>query len=90
MDLNKLKSYTDFSKGATSEQQFDKVLEELHEYEEEVFARNTNEIIAEGLDVMTAVYNHLVKIGMNEHDFERHIEKLERYRKSGKYGDLNA
>ena len=86
MDLNKLKNYTDFSKGLTADQEFDKVLEELHEYEEEVFAGNINEIIAEGLDVMTAVYNHLVKIGMDEHDFKRHIEKLERYRKSGKYG----
>ena len=86
MDLNKLKNYTDFSKGLTADQEFDKVLEELHEYEEEVFARNINEIIAEGLDVMTAVYNHLVKIGMNERDFENHIEKLESYRKSGKYG----
>lgn len=90
MDLNKLKNYTDFSKGLTADQEFDKVLEELHEYEEEVFARNINEIIAEGLDVMTAIYNHLIKVGMTKQDFKKHIEKLEKYRKTGKYGDLNA
>ena len=90
MDLNKLKNYTDFSKGLTADQEFDKVLEELHEYEEEVFARNINEIIAEGLDVMTAIYNHLIKVGMTKQDFKKHIEKLEKYRKTGKYGGLNA
>ena len=86
MDLNKLKNYTDFSRGLTADQEFDKVLEELHEYEEEVFDRNVSGIIAEGLDVITAVYNHLVKIGVNDHDFDKHIEKLETYRRTGKYG----
>ena len=90
MDLNKLKNYTDFSIGLTADQEFDKVLEELHEYEEEVFDGNKKQIIAEGLDVMTAVYNHLIKVGMTKQDFKRHIEKLEKYRKTGKYGDLNA
>lgn len=90
MDLNKLKNYTDFSKGLTADQEFDKVLEELHEYEEEVFDRNISGIISEGLDVMTAVYNHLIKVGMTKQDFIKHIKKLEKYRKTGKYGDLNA
>ncbi len=90
MDLNKLKNYTDFSKGLTADQEFDKVLEELHEYEEEVFDKNISGIIAEGLDVMTAVYNHLIKVGMTKQDFIKHIKKLEKYRKTGKYGDLNA
>ena len=90
MDLNKLKNYTDFSKDLTADQEFDKVLEELHEYEEEVFDKNISGIIAEGLDVMTAVYNHLIKVGMTKQDFIKHIKKLEKYRKTGKYGDLNA
>lgn len=85
MDLNKLKNYTNFSKGATSDQQFDKVLEELHEYEEEIFNKNVSGTISEGLDVMTAVYNHLIKVGMTEDDFDRHIEKLETYKRTGKY-----
>lgn len=90
MDLNKLKNYTNFSRGATSDQQFDKVLEELHEYEDEIINKNVSGIIAEGLDVMTAVYNHLIKVGMTEQDFNKHIEKLEQYRKTGKYGGLYA
>lgn len=90
MNLNRLKNYTDFSKGLTPDEQFDKVLEELHEYEEEIFTKNTNNIIAEGLDVITAVYNHLIKLGMNDEDFEKHIEKLEGYRKIHKYGGANG
>lgn len=86
MDLNKLKNYTDFSRGLTANQEFDKVLEELHEYEEEVFDGNVNGVIAEGLDVITAVYNHLTKLGMTEDDFDKHIGKLETYRRTGKYG----
>lgn len=31
MDLNKLKNYTDFSRGLSADQEFEKVLEELHE-----------------------------------------------------------
>ena len=88
MDLNKLKNYTDFSRGLSAEQEFEKVLEELCEYEEEVVNKNTSEIIAEGLDVITAVYNHLIKIGMTEDDFDKHIGKLEIYRRSGKYGGV--
>ncbi len=86
MDLNKLKNYTDFIKGLSPDMEFDKVLEELHEYEEEVLNNNVSKIIAEGLDVMTVVYNHLVKVGMTDEDFEKHIEKLDHYRRSGKYG----
>lgn len=88
MDLNKLKNYTDFSRGLSAEQEFEKVLEELHEYEDEVINKNTNGIIAEGLDVMTAVYNHLIKVEMTEEDFDKHIGKLETYRRTGKYGDM--
>lgn len=86
MNLNKLKNYTDFSRGLTVEQEFEKVLEELHEYEEEVLNNNISGIIAEGLDVMTAIYNHLTKLGMTENDFDKHIGKLESYRRTGKYG----
>lgn len=86
MDLNKLKNYTDFSRGLSAEQEFEKVIEELHEYEEEVINKNISGIIAEGLDVITAVYNHLIKVGMTEDDFDKHIGKLETYRRTGKYG----
>lgn len=86
IDLNKLKNYTDFSRGLSAGQEFEKVLEELQEYEDEVINKNISRIIAEGLDVITAVYNHLVKVGITEGDFERHIEKLESYRRTGKYG----
>lgn len=37
---------------------------------------------------MTAVYNHLIKVGMTEDDFDKHIGKLETYRRTGKYGDV--
>ena len=88
IDLNKLKNYTDFSRGLSADEQFDKFLEEVMEYEDESIENNKKGMIAEGLDVMTAVYNHLVKIGITENDFEKHIEKLETYRKTGKYGDI--
>lgn len=86
MDLNLLKNYTRFCIGASPEQQFEKVLEELNEYEDEVLNKNISGIISEGLDVMTAVYNHLIKLGMTDEDFNKHIEKLNGYVKNHKYG----
>lgn len=86
MDLNKLKNYENFTKGLTAEDEFEKVLEELNEYEDEVLNRNISGIISEGLDAMTAIYNHLIKVGMVDEDFDKHIEKLEMYKNTGKYG----
>ncbi|MCI5725542.1 hypothetical protein, partial [Fusobacterium sp.] len=56
-----------------------KVLEEYSEWRE---AEEIDDDIAEGLDVITAMYNYLVMIGLSKKDFDKHIEKLERYKET--------
>lgn len=87
IDLNTLKNYIDFAEDLTAEQEYYKVSEEISEYKEAWLENDAEEMIAEGLDVITAVYNHLVKLGLSENHMEKHIQKLELYRETGKYGE---
>lgn len=97
INLNKLKNYECFTKNANLEEQLTKVLEEQKEFLFEVVdlsvekteilketevLKNKDNIIAEGLDVITAMYNCLAMIGLSKEDFEKHIAKLERYKET--------
>lgn len=79
IDLNKLKNYECFTEGANPVEQRAKVLEEYSEWRE---AEEIDDDIAEGLDVITAMYNYLTMIGLSKEDFDKHIEKLERYKET--------
>lgn len=78
MDLNLLKNY-EFQEDLKG--QYNKIVEEVSEFYTECVRMDTKNQIAEGLDVMTAMLNYLIKVGMTEKDFQLHIEKLERYKK---------
>lgn len=97
IDLNKLKNYECFTENANLEEQLKKVLEEQKEFLFEVvdlslekteisketeLLKNKDNIIAEGLDVITSMYNCLAMIGLSKEDFDKHIEKLERYKET--------
>ena len=45
-------------------------------------AEEIDDDIAEGLDLITAMYNYLTMIGLSKEDFDKHIEKLERYKET--------
>lgn len=91
IDLNKLKNYKSIAY-ATPLAQLNKVKEEYQELLDEVevksltysFIKNRDNFKAEALDLITATVNLLLLSGLNEQDFEKHIEKLESY-KVGKY-----
>jgi hypothetical protein len=91
IDLNKLKNYKSIAY-ATPLAQLNKVKEEYQELLDEVevksltysFIKNRDNFKAEALDLITATVNLLLLSGLNEQDFEKHIEKLESY-KNGKY-----
>lgn len=81
IDLNKLKNYTCFTKGAVLSEQIFKIDEEYQEFKN---ALNRSEDIAECLDLITASINYLLMLGITKEDFDRHIAKLESY-KNEKY-----
>ena len=91
INFNKLKNYKSISY-ATAMAQLNKVKEEYQELLDEVevksltysFIKNRDNFKAEALDLITATVNLLLLSGLNEQDFEKHIEKLESY-KVGKY-----
>lgn len=91
IDFNKLMNYKSLAYGASNMAQLGKVKEEYKELLAEVretstflVVKNRDNFIAEGLDLITATVNLLLLSGLNEQDFEKHIEKLESY-KNGKY-----
>lgn len=77
IDLNLLKNYQ-FKE--TQKGQYDKIVEEVGEFYTECVKMDIENQIAEGLDVITAMLNYLMKIGMTEKDFQKHILKLEKYK----------
>ena len=76
MDLNKIK---DFEFKGTIKGQYDKIVEEINEFYVECVKNDRKRQIEEGFDVITAMWNYLIKIGITESDFSAHIEKLEKY-----------
>lgn len=91
IDFNKLANYKSLAYGASNIAQLGKVKEEYKELLAEVretstfsYIKNRDNFVAEGLDLITATINLLLIVGLNEQDFEKHIEKLESY-KNGKY-----
>ncbi|MCI7223288.1 hypothetical protein [Fusobacterium sp.] len=83
IDLNKLKDYECFIEDNDLMTQYGKVKEEINEfYLEFMYQPNGERIMSEGLDVITAMYNYLTMIGLSKKDFDKHIEKLERYKET--------
>lgn len=79
IDLNKLKNYECFTKGAALSEQIFKIDEEYQEFKN---AFNKNEDIAECLDLITASINYLLMLGLTKEDFEKHITKLNKYKET--------
>lgn len=91
IDFNKLMNYKSLAYGASNMAQLGKVKEEYKELMDEVvekhtfsYIKNRDNFVAEALDLITATINLLLLSGLNEQDFQKHIEKLESY-KNGKY-----
>lgn len=80
MDLNRLKNYTSFTNNMNILEERQKVQEEITEFLVECDNENRDLQIAEGLDVITAMYNYLSMLGLSEKEFQEHIDKLERYK----------
>ena len=87
IDLNKLFDYKSFTKGGTSKSQLLKVVEEIEEFKQAIYDFKADDIVAEGLDVITAMINYLSMLGLDNDDFKKHINKLNKYKRSGKYGN---
>lgn len=84
IDLNKLHNY-EFYKNLTQEEELEKVSEEISEFWTEVIMKKTGKksnVIAEGLDVITAMLGYLKLNGLDEKSFEEHIQKLENYKET--------
>lgn len=82
IDLNKLHDY-EFYKKLSEEDELEKVKEEISEFWAEIIMKNTgkkNDVIEEGLDVITAMLGYLKLVGLDEKNFEKHILKLESYK----------
>ncbi len=82
IDLNKLHDY-EFYKKLSEEEELEKVKEEISEFWTEIIMKNTgkkNDVIGEGLDVITAMLGYLKLVGLDEKTFEKHILKLESYK----------
>lgn len=91
IDLNKLMEYKSLAYGASNVAQLGKVKEEYKELLAEVretstftTIKNMDNFKAEALDLITATVNLLILCGLTEQDFDKHIDKLESYKK-GKY-----
>lgn len=81
MDFNLLKNYTSFTKNLKAMDELKKVKEEIAEFLDEVNKENKTLQISEGLDVITAMFNYLFMLGLSEKEFQKHIDKLDRYKK---------
>lgn len=81
MDLNRLKNYTSFTDNLKILDEQEKIYEEVAEFFTECKRENRDLQIAEGLDVMTVMYNYLFMLGLSEKEFQEHIDKLDRYKK---------
>ena len=84
IDLNRLHNF-EFYKNLSQEEELEKVSEEISEFWKEVVFKKVgkkNEIIAEGLDVITAMLGYLKLNGLDKKSFEEHIQKLERYKQT--------
>lgn len=81
MDFNLLKNYTSFTKNLKAMDELKKVKEEIVEFLDEVNKENKTLQISEGLDVITAMFNYLFMLELSEKEFQKHIEKLDRYKK---------
>lgn len=84
IDLNKLHDY-EFYKNLTQEEELEKVSEEISEFWTEVIMKKIGKksnVIAEGLDVITAMLGYLKLNGLDEKSFEEHIQKLENYKET--------
>lgn len=84
IDLNKLHNY-EFYKNLTQEEELEKVSEEISEFWTEVIMKKTGKksnVIAEGLDVITAMLGYLKLNGLDEKSFEEHIQKLDNYKET--------
>ena len=93
IDFNKLANYKSLAYGASNMAQLGKVKEEFKELLDEVvkkdsysYIKNRDNFVSEGLDLITATINLLLIVGLNEQDFDKHINKLEYY-KNVKYKD---
>lgn len=97
IDLNKLKNYECFTKGASLKEQLEKVFEEMKEFKAETngfyidstniisekeLLENRDNIIAEALDDITAKINLLYMLNATKEDFDKHIAKLDRYKET--------
>lgn len=90
IDLNKLHNF-EFYKNLSQEEELEKVSEEISEFWTEVIMKKTGKksnVIAEGLDVITAMLGYLKLNGLDEKSFEEHIQKLENYKKT-KYKEVD-
>ena len=92
IDLNKLMNYKAIAY-ANEAAQLGKVKEEYKELLDEVvnkdsfsYIKDRDNFVSEGLDLITATINLLLITGLNEQDFDKHINKLEYY-KNVKYKD---
>jgi hypothetical protein len=92
IDLNKLMNYKSIAY-ANEIAQLGKVKEEYKELLNEVvnkdsfsYIKDRDNFVSEALDLITAAINLLLITGLNEQDFEKHINKLEYY-KNVKYKD---
>lgn len=84
IDLNKLHNY-EFYKNLTQEEELEKVSEEISEFWTEVIMKKIGKksnVIAEGLDVITAMLGYLKLNGLDEKSFEEHIQKLDNYKET--------
>lgn len=87
IDFNKLTNYKSIAY-ANPLAQLNKVKEEYQELLDEVevksltysFIKNMDNFKAEALDLITATINLLLITGLNEQDFDKHINKLEYYK----------
>ena len=87
INFNKLTNYKSIAYGASSMAQLGKVKEEYKELLAEVvnkdsfsYIKDKDKFVAEALDLITATINLLLIVGLNEQDFEKHINKLEYYK----------
>ena len=67
-------------------EQLAKVKEEITELEKEFsnIEISREKIVEEAIDVMQAAFTLLQKLDVKEADFDKHIRKLEKYKKEGR------
>ena len=87
IDLNKLMNYksiayaSDMAQLGKVKEEYKELLAEVRETSTCKVVKNRDNFIAEVLDLVTATVNLLLLSGLTEQDFEKHINKLEYYKK---------